>query len=257
MPATGNSYRAFPDTDLVRCVTSGVHSLRLHFRTAVHRATLTRSLADGADPTGNGELALRTRQLTSERTRTMLARTLRWSIADARRPARTRSAVPIIDRPAVLDAQAAIAEMIERLLSARPVQAQGMALLERIITNAEGGSPLYNSSQSGALRRTVSGATAALDAQSAHLHELRWPCNRFAPTSPSGGGSDSLPPDARSRRSRARERLSVCREVFSVYREVWSARFRSRPLEGPMYPPAALRSLADTARPSSSHRSVI
>ena len=170
MPATGNPYRAFPDTDAIHGVTSRVHSLRIHFRTAVHRATLTRALAEGADPTGHDELALRARQLTSERTRGMLARTLRRSIADASRSARTRSAVPIIDRRAVIDAEAAIAEMIERLRAPRPVQAQGMALLERIITNADGSSPLYNSSQPGALLRTIISATAALDAQPAHSH---------------------------------------------------------------------------------------
>ena len=47
MPATGNPYRAFPDTDLIHGVTSGAHSLRTHFRTAVYRSTLTRTLAKG------------------------------------------------------------------------------------------------------------------------------------------------------------------------------------------------------------------
>jgi hypothetical protein len=172
MPATGNPYRALPDTDAIHGVTSGMHSLPIHFRTAVHRATLTRSLAEGTDPTRNDELALRARQLTSKRTRRALARTLRRSIADARRRARTRSAVPIIDRRAVLEAEAAIAEMIERLLAPRPVQAQGMALLERIITNVDGSSPLYTSSEPGTLRRTMISATAALDTRSADSHEF-------------------------------------------------------------------------------------
>ena len=171
MPATGNPYRAFPDPDAMRGVTAGVNSLRIYFRAAVRRATLTRALAEGADPTGNEELALRARQLTSERTRRMLARTLRRTIADARRPARTRSAAAIIDRGAVLDAEDAIAEMIARLLALRPVQAQGMALLERIITNPDQ-SPLYNSGARGTLRRVISSATAALDAQPARSHEF-------------------------------------------------------------------------------------
>lgn len=172
MPATGNAYRAFPDTDVIRGVISGQHSLRIQFRTAVHRPTLTRALDEGAGPGANDELALRAQQLTSRRTRRVLARTLRRTVADARRPARTRSAVPIFDRCAVLDTRAAIAEMIERLLAPRPVQAHGMALLERIITNADGSSPLYNSRQPGTLRRTISAATAALDARSAHSHEF-------------------------------------------------------------------------------------
>ncbi len=172
MQATGNPYRAFPDTDAIHGVTSSVHSLRTHLRTAVHRAALTRALAEGADPTGSDVLALRARQLTGKRTRGMLARTLLRTIAEARRPARTRSAVPIIDRCAVLDAEAAIAEMIERLLAPRPAQAQGMALLERIITNADGASPLYNPSEPGTLRRVIRSATAALDGQPVPSHEF-------------------------------------------------------------------------------------
>ena len=172
MPAIGNPYRAFSDTDAIHGATSGVHSLRIQFRTAVHRATLTRALAEGADPGANDELALRARQLTSRRTRRVLARTLRRTIADARRPARARSAVPIFDRCAVLDAQTAIAEVIERLLSPRPVQPQGMALLERIITNADGSSLLYNAGGPGALRRVIRGATAALDPHLAQSHEF-------------------------------------------------------------------------------------
>jgi hypothetical protein len=172
MPAMGNTYRAFPDADLIRGTTSDAHSLRTRLRTAVHRAALTCALAEGADPAGTDELALRARQLTGKRTRRMLARTLRRTVAEARRPARTRSAVPIIDRGAVLEAEAAIEEMVERLLAPQSVQAQGMALLERIVTNADGISPLYVGSARGELRRVVTSATAALDARPTHSHEF-------------------------------------------------------------------------------------
>ena len=77
--------------------------------------------------------------------------------------------MPIIDRGAVLNAEAAIAEMIERLLAPRPVQTEGMAMLEQIVTNADG-SPLYNAGAPGELRRVIRGATAALDAQPAESH---------------------------------------------------------------------------------------
>ena len=77
----------------------------------------------------------------------------------------------IIDRRAVLDAEPAIAEMIERLLGPRPVQAAGMAMVERILTNADR-SPLYNPSEPGALRQTIRVATVALDRQSAGSHEF-------------------------------------------------------------------------------------
>ena len=146
-------------------------SLRLRFRTSVHRARLTHALAEGADPGASDELALRVRQLTSERNRKMLAGSLRRSIAEAHRPARTRAVVSIIDRRAVLDAEPAIAEVIERLLAPRPVQAAGMAMVERILTNADW-SPLYNPSKPGALRYMIRVATVALDRQSARSHEF-------------------------------------------------------------------------------------
>ncbi len=142
-------------------------SLRLWVRVTVQRAKLTRALAEGMDPLSTDELALRARQLTSERTRRTFARSLRRAIVDAHQRPRTRSAVSIIDRRAVLDAEAAIVEMSERLLSPRPVSAEGMAMLERILTNADG-SPLYNRSARGALERTIRVATAALDRSRSH-----------------------------------------------------------------------------------------
>jgi len=79
--------------------------------------------------------------------------------------------VSIIDGGAVRDAEAAIAEMIERLLSPLPVRAEGMAMLERILTNADG-SPLYNRSGPGALRQMIRDAAAALDSWRSGLHEF-------------------------------------------------------------------------------------
>ena len=176
MPTMGSPYRGWPDTasaDSRRDDGSDrrANAFRLRLRATWHRARLTRALAEGADPSASADLALRARQLTSARTRRTLARSLRRTIAEAHQPARTRSAVPIIDRGAVLDAEAAIAEMIERLLSPWPVHPEGMATLERILTNAEG-SPLYNLSAPGALRQVIRGATAALDGHSSRSHEF-------------------------------------------------------------------------------------
>ena len=89
MPSTGNPYRAFPDAtpaDLIREVRSGVRLLGVRLHTAVHGGELTRALAEGADPNASDELALRARQLTGERNRTMLARSLRGVIAEAHDP---------------------------------------------------------------------------------------------------------------------------------------------------------------------------
>jgi hypothetical protein len=147
------------------------NSLRLRIRTAVHRAELTRALAEGADPDSSSELALRARKLTSARNRRALARSLRRTLADAQKPAPTRSRLSIIDRRAVLDGEGAITEMIERLNGPHPVRAQGMASLERLLTNADR-SPLYNSAGGGALLREIRVATGALDPHPARSHEF-------------------------------------------------------------------------------------
>jgi hypothetical protein len=162
-----------PTSDPNHDVTSARNgtSLSLRIRTAVHRAELTRLLAEGADPSLSSELALRARQLTSRRHRRALARSMHRTIAEARKPAVTRGQLVIIDRRAVLDAEDAIVEMIDRLRTPFAVRAQGMAILERILTNADR-SPLYTKSEPGTLRRMISAATAALDAQSPASHEF-------------------------------------------------------------------------------------
>ena len=90
---------------------------------SIQDAKLTRALAEGADSGASRELTLRARQLTSERNRMSFARGLRRTIAEARQPAMTRARMVIIQRAAVLDAEAAMVEMIERLGSPDPVQA--------------------------------------------------------------------------------------------------------------------------------------
>jgi hypothetical protein len=174
MPGMVGPYGARPDIAPPDSTASDgrTNSLRLRMGTAVHRAGLTHALAQGADPDANDKLALRARQLTSQRTRRALARSLHRTVAEAHRPAMMRArVVSIIDRAAVLDAEDAIAEMIERLRSPGPVRPEGMAMLERIITNAER-SPLYNRAEPGALRRVIRGATAALDARPSQSHEF-------------------------------------------------------------------------------------
>ncbi len=170
MPAMGPPYRGWPDTTPGRDPLT--HSLRARLRTTVHRDQLTRALAEGADPNASGELALRARQLTSQRNRKVLARSLRGAIVEAHQPTMSRMRTSIIDRRAVLDAEASITEMIERLGGTSPMQPQGIALLVRILTNADGASPLYNASEPGTLRRTIRTASAAFDAQTARSHEF-------------------------------------------------------------------------------------
>lgn len=145
--------------------------LRLRIRTALHRAELTRALAGGVEPGARPELALRALQLTSDRSRRTLARTLGRTITESHEPAMSRARTTIIRRGAVLDAEDAIKTMIERLRAAKPVQAQGMALADGVLTNADQ-SPLYNPSEPGSLRRAIEGATKALDDDPARSHEI-------------------------------------------------------------------------------------
>ena len=146
--------------------------LRARLRAALRRSELTRALAEGADPTASAELALRAGQLTSARNRGTLARTMRRTIDEAHRPPLARSRAVIIRRGAVLEAEDAITTMIARLISAKPVRAQGMAIAERILTNADG-SPLYNPAEPGALQREITVATVAMErADRSQSHEF-------------------------------------------------------------------------------------
>jgi hypothetical protein len=141
---------------------AGPRSLVLRMRVAASRDRLTRELAEGADPGSSPERALRAAQLTSHRRCRQLVRTLRGILSEAHHPPLTRARMVIINRAAVLEAEDAINAMIARLSYAEPVRAEGMAIAERMLTDAEG-SPLYNSAEPGTLRRAVLAATEALD----------------------------------------------------------------------------------------------
>ena len=143
----------------------------LRLRVALHRGRLTADLAHGADPGSSPELAHRAAQLTSERRRKQLVRTLRAILAEANQPRLPRSQVVVVNRCAVLDAEYAINAMIVRLSYAEPVRAEGMAIAERIISNADQ-SPLYNPAEPGALRRLVRAVTDALETTPSVNREL-------------------------------------------------------------------------------------
>ena len=176
MPALTDPYRARPyvepsDTTRERGPKRRAHTLPVRMRAALNRREITRALAEGVDPMTRDELSLRADQLTSTRTRATLARAMRRTIAEAHKPAMTRSRVLIIRRGAVLQAEDAITALIERLTDHEPVRAEGMAIAERILTNADR-SPLYNDSEPGSLRRLITLATTALDPPPAQSHEF-------------------------------------------------------------------------------------
>jgi hypothetical protein len=169
MPAIADPYAA--QDGVVRSA-GRTQRLRVRLHATLHRGELTRALAEGADPTTSDELALRAEQLTSARSRRSLARALRRTLDEAHRPPLARSRVVIIRRGAVLGAEAAIRSMIDRLGSAEPLRAQGMAMAERILTNADG-SPLYNPAGPGALEREISVAAEAMSpADRSQSHEF-------------------------------------------------------------------------------------
>jgi hypothetical protein len=137
-------------------------SIRVRVITAVRRTALTRALAHGALPSESAALMLRAAQLTSDRRRRSLARALRRTIIQARKPPLGRTRLNLIRRTAVFEAHDAIDLLAKRVTSPTPVRAEGMAMAELILNNAER-SPLYNFSRPGALRRRLRLATAAMD----------------------------------------------------------------------------------------------
>ena len=131
-------------------------------RVALHRAALTQSLAEGADPAASPELELRAQQLVAPRERRTLARTLQRTLQEARHPGLAAYRPPLTQRRQILDAEEPLRIMIDRLRDDRPVDAEGMALIERMITDGTW-SPLYDVTVPGALRRLAVLATAALE----------------------------------------------------------------------------------------------
>ncbi len=174
MPVIRNPYvprtREASSNSLDPAPTGGSHPPRVRIRTAARRGELTRALAHGADPSTSLELGLRAAQLTSARNRRALARSLRRTLAEARRPPFGRAPVVIIRRRAVVEAEDAIRSLIDRLSSVKPVRAEGVAIVYRLLTNADA-SPLYNSAEPGMLARMVLVATSALDDPS-NSHEF-------------------------------------------------------------------------------------
>jgi hypothetical protein len=170
-PRIGRDDRRFDESPRVGSGAAVPRSLFPRLRAVVSRRALTRELSGGADPASSPELSRRAAQLTSSRTRKQLARTLRRTIGEAHHPALTRSRVVIIRRAAVLDAEGALNVMIDRLGSSEPVRAEGMAIAERILTDADS-SPLYNPAEPGALRHLVRVATAAMGTRDPSTHDF-------------------------------------------------------------------------------------
>ena len=139
----------------------------------IHRRDLTLALAQGDDPDSSPALARRAGQLTATRNRRALARSLRRLVADARHP-QVGSRAIIVRRGPVLDAEQLIDAVASRLVAPKPIRAQGVAQLERILTNADT-SPLYNRREPGALRHVLASALTTMDGDAGRSHEFPIP----------------------------------------------------------------------------------
>ena len=123
---------------------------------------LDRQLAAGASPAATALLAIRAGQLTGRRLRERVAAGLTRAVRDAERGACGFSAAARPDRHEVIAARTVLATLDRRLRGAEPVTAQGVALLELLLT--DGTSPLYAPNEPGALGSRLRAAAAALDA---------------------------------------------------------------------------------------------
>ena len=117
--------------------------LRLRVRVGFCRFRLDRELAAGRSAGASPELALRAAQLTELPTRRKLARSLRHTVADARRPNPPgfSSAVPM-RRDAVRSCGEAMLGLADRLEQEPPLSASAVARV--LVLLSDGTGPLYN-----------------------------------------------------------------------------------------------------------------
>src|SRR5262245_23955093 len=101
--------------------------------TVLRRHRLDQALADGAGPETGPELALRARQLTSAPHRRSVAEAVDRLIAEAHASRTGRSSAAPTSRRELLDAEPNMRELAARLTSEAPLEAQGVALAEKLL----------------------------------------------------------------------------------------------------------------------------
>jgi len=133
-------------------------------RVATHRNTLDAALAGGTERTRRPELALRADQLERPRHRRSLARTLRAFVDEASGPKPPVRATAIVISRAQIRAHAdSVLALAARLDSQQPAGAAGIAIAQRLVTDALA-SPLYVSRDPKLLKALVDSAIAKMDA---------------------------------------------------------------------------------------------
>ena len=135
-------------------------SLLLAARVRLHRGSLNRALAAGANPDSSRQVALRAEQLTSPHCRRSLAAGLNRTLRAAEAPARPLSAVVPVQRREILAARDEIERLAHDLLVPGEVQARGVVLVRNLLT--DGASPFFSPTSEAELRDAVRHAHAAL-----------------------------------------------------------------------------------------------
>lgn len=118
----------------------------LQLRTWFQRPRLDADIVDGRRRPGDPRLALREAQLVAPRRRMRLATRIEEAIRASERPRRSGSTAPV-DLRAVGIARPVLADLILVLRSRQHVEARGMALGWRLLTDPT--SPLYEVEESG------------------------------------------------------------------------------------------------------------
>ncbi len=124
-------------------------------------ASLDQQLATGCQPESSRLLAARARNIVSLRHRESLARSWDHLLRVARRAPALRTAAVPLNAPAILAAEPAIRELMERLTAPLPVPAQGVAAATIPLTNAT--SPVYGRQSPGTLAHLLDDAINQLD----------------------------------------------------------------------------------------------
>jgi hypothetical protein len=133
----------------------------LRLKVLVHRGRLDRLLAEGRSPATDPQLALRADQLSRPATRARLADCVRdavCSLDDSALAQYLRPEVPVA--AASVRACAREIDDLARMLSGPSPRVRGVAIVRGLLTDGAG--PLYDGSQAGRLRETVSAARSAL-----------------------------------------------------------------------------------------------
>jgi hypothetical protein len=143
----------------------GMATVGLRTQVFLRRWSLDHRLAMGERPDLDPVLALRAEQLTCDKTRRTLARSLRRSRRLAYEPARWGTSTPL-DRHAVAEAGPLMDGLAARLTAPMPVGVRGVALISDML--CDGGSPLYEHGwtgepSNGALKHRLTSAGRALE----------------------------------------------------------------------------------------------